>query len=131
MAKRTPKAKQRVPRTHGGGAWTKSQYFGFIRGALRRAATRYPVKYQVKDAARRPKPEGTPGRHRFEFNCNHCDGWFKEADTEVDHIVPAGSLRDFDDLAGFCERLFCEPDNLQLLCKKCHRTKTNEERKKK
>ena len=54
---------------------------------------------------------------------------FKE--ISVDHIVPAGSLKTYDDLPGFVERLFCEEDNLQILCKdNCHQAKTNKERKK-
>ena len=121
-------AGQRVPRTHAGGTWTKARYFSFIRGALRRAAQRYPVKFQVKEAARRPKPKGKAGRHRFEYKCADCKKWFADKETEVDHIEGAGSLKEYDDLPGFCERLFCEPDNLQVLCKPCHRLKTNAER---
>lgn len=124
-------AKPRVPRTHGGGTWTESQYFGFIRGVLRKGASRYPVKFQVKEKARRIKPAGTPGRHRFEYQCASCLNWFQDKDVEVDHIVSAGSLKTYADIPGFVERLFCEEDNLQLLCKGCHREKTNEERKKK
>jgi hypothetical protein len=36
-------------------------------------------------------------------------------------------LNEFDDLPGFCERLFCEPDGLQVMCKPCHQCKTNAE----
>jgi 5-methylcytosine-specific restriction endonuclease McrA len=112
-----------------GDTWTEARYFAFIRGALRRAAAKYPVKYQVKDAARRNKPEGKAGRHRFEYQCNGCKKWFQGKEVEVDHIEPAGSLKTFSDLPAFTERLFCEADNMQVLCKKCHRKKTNEERK--
>lgn len=122
-------ARQRVPRTHAGGTWTKARYFSFIRGALRRAAQNYPVKYQVKELARRPKDKEKPGRHRFEYNCAHCDDWFPDKEVEVDHIIGAGSLKEYADLPGFTERLFCEADNMQILCKPCHQTKTNKERK--
>lgn len=117
---------KRVPRTHAGGTWTKSQYFNFIRGALRKAATRYPVKHQVLDDAK-VFVEGQ--RHRFEYPCAECGGMFKRVDVEVDHIKPAGSLKEYEDLPEFTRTLFCEADNMQVLCKPCHHVKTQAERK--
>lgn len=121
--------KQLVERTRAGGLWTEARYFSFIRGALRKAATRYPVKFAVKEAARRAKPKSKAGRHRFEYRCVGCKKWFPDKEVQVDHIVPAGSLKTYDDLPSFVERLFCEADNLQVMCKPCHQLKTNEERK--
>jgi hypothetical protein len=40
-------------------------------------------------------------------------------------------LKCYDDLPSFVSTLFCESDNLQVLCKQCHKAKTAEERKKK
>ena len=51
-----------------------------------------------------------------------------QKETQVDHIVSCGSLRSFEDLPGFTERLLCETSGLQVVCKKCHQKKTNEER---
>lgn len=116
---------KRVPRTHAGGTWTKAKYFSFIRGALRKAASRYPVKFQVLEAGKK-RVEGK--RHKFEYDCAHCGESFKGADIQVDHIEPAGSLKEYTDLPAFAETLFCEADNLQLLCKPCHQVKTNAER---
>jgi len=42
--------------------------------------------------------------------------------------VPAGTLTCAQDLPGFVERLFCEVDNLQVLCEACHNIKTQAER---
>jgi 5-methylcytosine-specific restriction endonuclease McrA len=116
---------KRVPRTHAGGTWTKAQYFSFIRGALRQAARRYPVKHQVLDSVKQ-RVEGK--RHRFEYQCALCKQAFQRKKVEVDHIKPAGSLNEYDDLPGFVERLYCEPDDLQVLCIPCHRDKTKVER---
>ena len=116
-------ARQRVPRTRAGGTWTKARYFGFIRSALRNAYSRYPPKFQAKEAARRKKKAGK----RFEYQCAVCNKWFPNSETEVDHIEPAGSLRSYDDLPAFVEKLFCEPDGLQVVCKVCHQRKTNDE----
>jgi hypothetical protein len=43
-----------------------------------------------------------------------------QKETQVDHIVECGSLRRFEDLPGFTERLFCEKEGLQILCRRCH-----------
>lgn len=42
----------------------------------------------------------------------------------VDHIHLVGDVD-----AGFIARLFCSSSGLQALCSRCHRKKTNEERK--
>lgn len=117
-----------VPKTRAGERWTEAKYFGFIRSGLRRMSMRWPVKHDVMEAARRAKPKSKAGRHRFEYKCAGCKKWFKGADVAVDHITPAGTLKSFDDLPGFVERLFCEADNLQVLCNTCHDKKTKEER---
>lgn len=51
-----------------------------------------------------------------------------QKETQIDHINPAGRLKDYSDLPGFVERLFCEADGLRLLCLDCHQKHTNEER---
>jgi len=110
---------RRVERTRNGGKWTEARYFGFIRSALRSAFTRWQPKHEAKAAA------------KVAYNtyvCAQCDGWFSTKEVEVDHIVPAGSLRKYDDLPGFVERMFCEADGFQILCKECHQAKTNAEK---
>lgn len=126
-SKKPVKKRQRVPRTHAGGTWTKSRYFQFIRSALRQAFSRYPVKYQVKDQAKR-ELKHKKGRQKYEYQCSKCGRWFAGKEVEVDHIVPAGSLKDYDDLPGFVSRMFCEEDGLQVLCRECHKGKTLEDK---
>lgn len=113
-----------------GGTWTESRYFAFIRSNLRRAWSKYPVKFKVLNDAKRPY-EGDDKRTKWEYQCSVCEGWFKSKEIEVDHINPAGSLKTYEDLAGFCERLFCEEDNLRVVCKGCHAKITAEERERK
>lgn len=115
---------RRVERTRAGETWTESRYWSFIRSLLRRGFTRYPVKHQVKKAAARTKK----GTKRFEYQCATCRGWFPNSQVEVDHIKPAGSLKSEKDLAPFVTTLFCEADNMQVLCSACHQDKTNRER---
>ena len=111
-----------------GNTWTTARYFSFIRSALRRAWTKYPVRYQVMDKAKQPY-KGKDKRTKWVYQCNSCRGTFKSTEVNVDHITPAGTLRDYSDLPQFVKNLFCEADNLQVLCKKCHDTKTKEDRK--
>lgn len=48
---------------------------------------------------------------------------------ETDHIIPAGSFNDLEDLVGFFERLlFVTEDDLRILCKDCHRIITYAEK---
>ena len=112
-------AKQRAPRTRNNGTWTEARYWGFIRSALRSAFQRWGPKHECRKRAR---------VRRGKYRCAVCDGIFSAKDTQVDHIIPAGSLNKYDDLPEFVERMFCEVDGFQLLCKDCHQIKTNQER---
>lgn len=115
----------RVPRTRAGGTMTESQFWGFIRSGLRSKSQRWPPRFHILNKNKRT----TKGkRHRYEYQCDECKEWFKQTDIQVDHVIPCGSLRSFDDLPEFTERLFCEEEGLRLLCKGCHQIKTNEER---
>ena len=124
MAYKTKRVvKPRVPRTHAGGTWTKSRYFSFIRSALRRAWTKYPVKFKVLRAAQRSY-KGDNKRQKYEYQCAMCEDWYKQNEVEVDHIKPCGSLKEYEDLPEFVKTLFCEEDNLRVVCKPCHKTIT-------
>jgi hypothetical protein len=121
--------RSRVPKTRAGGLWTEARYFSFLRSALRRASSKWPVKFQVKNEHRRNKPPLTEGRHKFEYQCAKCKKWYQDKEVAIDHIEPAGSLKKYGDLPRFVETLFCEADNLQILCHPCHTVKTAKERK--
>lgn len=104
---------------------TEAGFWGFIRSGLRSKSSRWPPKFEVLKDARRTV---TGKRHRYEYQCAHCNEWYKQKEVQVDHIVPCGTLKSFDDLPAFVEKLFCEKDGLQVLCKGCHQVVTNEER---
>lgn len=120
MAKKTPPFKN-YPK------WTAARFWGFVRSALRQASSRYPPKYELLQSERRPY-EGPNRRAKWMYKCNACKRWYQQKEVSVDHIVPVGTLKDYDDLAGFVDRLFCGTDGLQILCTTCHQEKTNEER---
>lgn len=120
---------RRVKRTRAGGTLTEAEFFGKIRSALRKLWMFWPSKKIVLNNNRSTV---TGKRHKYEYTCEGCGKRGLVAkEVQVDHIVPAGSLRSFKDLSGFAERLFCEPEGLQVLCKPCHKEKTAQERKRK
>jgi len=106
--------------------WTTSRFWSFVRSALRQAFTRWPPKYKVLENSKRIVKDK---RHKYEYKCSKCKKYYKRTEIEVDHIEPAGSLKDYNDLPTFVERLFVGEEGLRLLCKPCHRKITNENKK--
>lgn len=133
--------KPRVPRTHASGKWTKAMYFSRIRAMLRRGFRTYPPRIAVLKAAETGRYYKEPvkkrgvvqkykvgpnkGKTRYTrkpyYACESCKKDFKRSEIEVDHIDPCGSLKDYSDLPRFVKTLFCEEDNLRVLCKPCHK----------
>ena len=124
-----PKRKKviRAVRTRNAGTMTESAFWSFIRSALRQKSRCWKPITQCKQKSRRTY-KGPNKRQKFEYQCNECKNWFPEKKINVDHIKPAGTLRSANDLPGFVERLFCEADNLQVLCSSCHDVKTKAEK---
>jgi 5-methylcytosine-specific restriction endonuclease McrA len=115
--------KPRVAKTRNAGTMTESAFWSFIRSALRQKSRWWKPITQCKLKAKRPY-KGPNKRQKFEYQCAICQKWYADKVINVDHIIPAGSLNCANDLPGFIERLFCEIDNLQVLCKTCHDKKT-------
>lgn len=120
--------KPKVEKPYGGGTYTKAAFFSFIRSALRQKSRRWAPIYQCLAKARRPS-QSDNRRLRWEYRCKKCKLWYAQKLITVDHIKPVGTLREFDDLPKFVRNLFCEIDNLQVLCKECHDKKTIKDRK--
>jgi len=120
--------KPRVAKTRNAGTMSEGAFWSFIRSGLRQKSRWWKPITQCKLEAKRPY-KGTNKRQKFEYQCNECKNWYQEKLINVDHIVPAGSLNCANDLPAFVERLFCETDNLQVLCEACHNVKTQNERK--
>lgn len=119
---RKPKT-NRVPRTRAGGEWTEAGYWGFIRSGLRKLSTRWPPRAQILRDRRRAY-DGPNKRQKWEYPCSKCGGWFMQKEVHVDHIKPCGKLTSHNDLPEFVATLLCETDNLQILCKACHGSKS-------
>lgn len=129
MAKKKVTRRTTTPKTRNAGTMTESAFWSFIRSTLRQKSRWWKPITQCKMESRRPY-KGPLKRQKFEYQCNSCKQWFPEKKINVDHIVGAGSLNCGADLPGFVERLFCEQDNLQVLCEVCHNEKTQLEKQK-
>ena len=90
-------------------SWTTSKFFSFIRSGLRAKWT----------------------RQKFEYLCAECGEYYPQKEVEVDHIISCGTLKTYDDIGPFVERLFVGKDKLRLLCKPCHKAITKKERERK
>ena len=127
MTKKKTVRRTTTVKTRNAGTMTESAFWSFIRSALRQKSRWWKPITECKMKARRAY-KGPLKRQKFEYQCNSCKQWFPEKKINVDHIVGAGSLNCADDLPGFVERLFCEVDNLQVLCSTCHNKKTQDEK---
>ena len=116
-----------IPKTRNAGTMSEAAFWSFIRSALRQKSRWWKPIAVCKMNARRLY-KGTNKRQKYEYQCNKCKKWYAEKEINVDHIIPAGSLNCADDLPQFVERLFCEKDNLQVLCTGCHDKKTLKEK---
>jgi hypothetical protein len=130
MAKRVLKE-----RTRNANTLTESEFFGKIRSGLRNTFRYWkPMTIALEKASR--KYTGTNKRIKKEYQCASCGEWFIRKNVEIDHIVPCGSLRTYDDIVPFIINLTQEDyKSYQVLCSTkgdgngCHKQKTLNERK--
>lgn len=116
-------------KTRCSGQWTEARFKSFIKSLLRQGTRRWgPIQEVMKDSR----------ISRGLYKCAECggahpptykNGTKRSKNVFVDHIDPI-----IDPSKGFTtwdeciDRMFCEVDNLQVLCKDCHDIKTAKER---
>jgi hypothetical protein len=101
-----------------------------MRSSFRRSYRFWKPLVAAKLAARRPHEKtGPKDRQKWDYQCKACRGWFSDKVVQVDHVEPCGSLRNWDDVVPFLQRLIPEDSGaFQVLCDSCHQAKTNAER---
>lgn len=117
--KAAKKRASKVPLTRNQGTWTEAQFWGKIRSHLRRFSVWWKPRLEAKKATRR-KSESENKRLRWEYQCSVCQDWYADKEVELDHIAPCGTLRSFDDVPGFLERMLCDVQGFRVVCKGCH-----------
>jgi 5-methylcytosine-specific restriction endonuclease McrA len=121
-------AKVDKEKPYNGGEWTVARYNSFVKGGLRSASQRWPPKYKVLAAAKRGRQiNPASGRLAEMYECTSCQSLFPAKEVEVNHIIPVVPITGFDSWDGVIERMFCEAEHLEVLCKNCHKEHTREE----
>lgn len=108
-----------------GTPWKNSvNFFTYLRGCLRKAWNLNPIKHSLVKEKRWQIPNMNPKGKKptvWGFTCEMCGNNFPESECQVDHKIPAGSLRQTSDIQGFVERLlYVTKDDLRLVCKPCN-----------
>ena len=118
------------PKTRNGGNWTEARFNSFIKGGLRQLTRRWaPISECLKEARTRRGFYLCAGCKQ-EVPASILEGRKRVKNAIVDHIIPVvDPKKGFTTWDECIERMFCEKDNLQVLCKKCHDIKTEQERK--
>jgi len=113
-----------------GGEWTDGRFRSFVTSALRAASRRWPPKFKaLKEAFVGRKTNKKTGKLAMHYKCAKCKKHFVATDVQVDHVLPVVDPKvGFVGWDSFIDRIFCEIENLQVLCKPCHKVKTEEEK---
>lgn len=115
-------SRARTPPYHSHPDWSTARFWGWVRAALRKAWLKWPPRYIKLASAKRHTEEGV------KYECEVCKEMFKTSGVEVDHIIPVGTLRQAEDLPTFVTNLFSPIENLRIVCKGCHKKKTQEDK---
>lgn len=110
---------------------TPQTFFAWLRGESRRIWANYPLRNEYKASQLEcvaPHHKMTSNRVKKVGKCNQCDAWFAASNLEIDHITPAGSFTNWNEWLMWMTRLLCDVNNMQLLCKSCHKIKSYADR---
>ena len=126
IARKTKRAS--LPKTRNGNTLTEAEFFQKIRYSLRKAFRFWnPMLKALKNASR--PSQSANKKLKFEYQCAECKEWFPRTQVQIDHIIPCGSLNNYNDLVPFLKNLTQEdPKSYQILCKKHHKEKTAQEK---
>lgn len=117
------------PKERCSGQWTEARFKSFVQSLLRQGTRRWAPVSEVKKEAQVA---------RGLYRCAGCgeavpvsirEGKKRSNNVFVDHITPiVDPEMGFEGWDKYVENMFCEKENLQLLCKGCHDEKSSEER---
>lgn len=109
--------------------WTAARYHAFIVAVLRAGTRRYPPKFETLNEAKTEKKVNLQsGRVAQHYLCALCRHDFPAKAVQVDHKKPVVGKEGFTTWDKFIGNLFCDKKNFQVLCKDCHKIKTEGER---
>lgn len=116
-------------KTRCNGLWTEARFNSFIKNLLRQGTRKWAPIQQTKSDARTRRGFYRCAGCKEEVPATILVNGKRTHNVAVDHIEPI-----IDPAVGFTtwsdviESMYCEKNNLQLLCKACHDKVTAEER---
>lgn len=119
-----------------GSKWkTEASFWAWLRGGLRNGCwNKHPIKLAFINHSRQRVPlgkvtEGNPLGLVWGGKCEKCFQIFRQNELEVDHIHQASEKPLREDVEGFLKSMVLVTfEDLQLVCKPCHKTKSYAER---
>ena len=114
---------------------TEAQYWGWLRGAMRRIWTDYPLRKEWKNRQLRPITQEERDAKLFHTStknvgqCFYCKEWFPGSKLECDHKTSSEGCTSKETAEAFL--WYCgggTGDDWLLSCKPCHKAKTHGER---
>lgn len=116
-------------KTNGFPQWTEARRHSFIVSVLRTGTRRWPPKYETLNEAKTEKRiNPKTGRLAQHFKCAGCAQEFPAKEVAVDHTKAVVGPEGFTTWDNFVTNLFCDKENLQVLCTACHKVKTLQEK---
>ena len=116
-------------KTRCGERWTESRWRSFIFSLLRSGTRRWAPISDCLKKARVKRGFYLCAGCKEEVPASIIVNGRRVKNAVVDHVEPiVDPEKGFENFDVYIERMFCEEDNLQVLCHECHTEKTNEER---
>lgn len=102
-----------------------------LKGAARRVFGRSELRKGLIDRAivkgyKDPKRKAV----KFWVQCTECKKMEAKSNVQLDHrdpVIPVTSSLEEMEIAEVIDRIWCDESNLDILCLKCHRSKTKME----
>jgi len=111
--------------------WTEARVRSFITSVLRAGSRKWaPIYMALNEAKTEKKVNVASGRIAQHYKCAMCKNDFSSTNVQTDHVLPVVCpVEGFVSWDVYIERLFCPKENLQVLCKPCHKEKSLSETK--
>lgn len=114
---------------------TEAQYWGWLRGAIRRLWADYPLRKEWKSQQLRPITQEEKDSKKFHSStkklgqCFYCKEWFAGSKLECDHVISSDGCTSKETAESFL--WYCgggTGDDWVLACSDCHSIKTLSDR---
>lgn len=109
---------------------TEAAFMSYVRGGIRKSIwSRYAVKTSFMKANRIRDVNKKTGKMCYGFKCAACKEFHPQSNIEIDHLSGNNQFKTLDDSSSYLKALlYIDYDDLQAMCKECHRIKSYAER---